>query len=136
MDPDAFEQPRCPFPSCDSSGHLSGKYPGHNFLSCCPRYHGFEATECVENEEERSSREVERGRYRNVLSTPGKKTPKQTSETKSWLANMKQLKETETRDGLVSQYDSLLWKDSLAIAADRIEKEQNDGVTTQGIYYR
>lgn len=49
---------------------------------------------------------------------------------------MKQLKETETRDGLVSQYDSLLWKDSLAIAADRIEKEQNDGVTTQGIYYR
>ena len=120
----------------DSSGHLSGKYPAHNFLSCCPRYHGFEVPECVENEQERSSREGERCRYRTVMSTPGKKAPKQTSETKAWLGNMKHLKETQTSDGLVSEYDGLLWKDSLAIAADRIEKEQNEGISNQGIYYR
>lgn len=49
---------------------------------------------------------------------------------------MKDLKETQTKDGLVSDYDNLLWKDSLAIAADRVEKEQNEGINNQGMYYR
>jgi len=139
LDPETYEPPRCPFPSCDSSGHLSGRYPSHNFLSCCPRYHGFENEECTENDQERSRRESERSRYRNILSTPGKKLPKQTSETKQWVNSIKDLKEKDTENGLVSEYDNLLWKDALAIAADKIEKEQSEGINNQvliGAYYR
>ena len=37
---------KCPFPCCDSQGHLSGKYPTHSMLSTCPKYHGFTPEEC------------------------------------------------------------------------------------------
>ncbi len=36
----------CPFPLCDSSGHLSGKFPSHSMLSTCPKYQGFSSEEC------------------------------------------------------------------------------------------
>jgi len=122
---DYYQPPTCPFPSCDSSGHLSGKYPSHNFLSCCPKFNGLTEEDCEKNDESRSRREIERSRYRNILSTPGKKPPKQTNETKSWLNNIKDLKLNQF--GIVNEYDDLLWKDAMAIAADSIEKEQNEG---------
>lgn len=46
-DDELLEKERvCPFPSCDSSGHLSGKFPSHSMLSTCPKYQGFSPEEC------------------------------------------------------------------------------------------
>jgi hypothetical protein len=49
---------------------------------------------------------------------------------------MKDLRESQANNGLVSGYDNLLWKDALAISAERVEKEQNEGINNQGMYYR
>ena len=41
-----FMERKCPFPACDSEGHLSGKFPTHSLLSTCPKYHDLTLEEC------------------------------------------------------------------------------------------
>jgi len=40
------EERKCPYPGCDSQGHLSGKFDSHYMMCCCPAFHGVDAKSC------------------------------------------------------------------------------------------
>ncbi|CAG7819322.1 unnamed protein product [Allacma fusca] len=128
-DEEALErEKKCPFPCCNSQGHLSGKYSTHSMLTTCPKYHGFTPEECKENADERTKREIERKKYYVPNQPHHKKAIKLSQEAKNWVSKTKELKAHDTVDGLCSQYDLSLWNDALAVAAQRIETEQGEGL--------
>lgn len=139
----------CPLStSCESHGHLSGKFDTHFTLEACPLYHNTTLEACVEFYKERKKREDER---KKAISNSAKKSPKgvhQTNEQRNYQLKVKDLRskwkgpsaDTNESDSggenvgiekdrqprlmnLTSEYDLKLFMEAQAIASEKIEKE-------------
>ncbi|XP_015607212.1 histone acetyltransferase KAT7 isoform X2 [Cephus cinctus] len=145
----AVKERECPLAaSCDSRGHLSGRFDTHFTLEACPLYHNTTPQACVEFYKERKKREDER---RKSMSNLGKKSPKrmhQTNEQRNYQLKVKDLRNkwkgpdgdgNESDSGgephgieknrqprlknLTPDYDLKLFMEAQAIASEKIEKE-------------
>ncbi|KAK0080135.1 hypothetical protein PV325_000390 [Microctonus aethiopoides] len=139
----------CPLAvSCDSQGHLSGKFDTHFTLEACPLYHNSTTQACVEFYKERKKKEEDR---KKAVVNMGKKSPKgmhQTNEQRNYQLKVKELrgkwkrsngddndsdsggeqpgmeKDRQPRlSGLTSDYDLKLFMEAQALASEKIEKE-------------
>ncbi|XP_064470837.1 histone acetyltransferase KAT7-like isoform X2 [Ornithodoros turicata] len=57
------QEDKCPVVGCDSKGHLSGKFPSHATVNCCPVYHNTTPEECEEQCKARLKRKAERQQH-------------------------------------------------------------------------
>ncbi|XP_057336051.1 histone acetyltransferase KAT7 isoform X2 [Microplitis mediator] len=149
----SVKERECPLAaSCDSKGHLSGKFDTHFTLEACPLYHNTTPQACVEFYKERKKREEDR---KKALINVGKKSPKgvphQTNEQRNYQLKIKDLRSKWKRPnddgndsdsggdrsaieqdrqprltGLTSDYDLKLFMEAQAIASEKIEKELKD----------
>ncbi|XP_014299697.1 histone acetyltransferase KAT7 [Microplitis demolitor] len=149
----SVKERECPLAaSCDSKGHLSGKFDTHFTLEACPLYHNTTPQACVEFYKERKKREEDR---KKALINVGKKSPKgvphQTNEQRNYQLKIKELRSKWKRPnddgndsdsggersaiekdrqprltGLTSDYDLKLFMEAQAIASEKIEKELKD----------
>lgn len=139
----------CPLAtSCESHGHLSGKFHTHFTLEACPLYHNTTPQACVEFFKDRKKREDDR---KKAISNLGKKSPKgvhQTNEQRNYQLKIKDLRSkwkgpsTDTNESdsggenqgiekdrqprlsdLTSDYDLKLFMEAQAVASEKIEKE-------------
>ncbi|XP_033225210.1 histone acetyltransferase KAT7 isoform X3 [Belonocnema kinseyi] len=139
----------CPLAAtCESRGHLSGKFETHFTLEACPIYHNTTPEACVEFFKERKKREEDR---KKAITNLGKKSPKgvhQTNEQRNYQLKIKELrKRSKSPSGdanesdsagenveaekdrqprlknLTSDYDLKLFMEAQAIASEKIEKE-------------
>ncbi|XP_046589816.1 histone acetyltransferase KAT7 isoform X1 [Neodiprion lecontei] len=139
----------CPLAlSCDSRGHLSGRFETHFTLEACPLYHNTTPQACVEFYKERKKHEEER---KKALSNLAKKSPKglhQTNEQRNYQLKVKEMRNklkagsgsgNESTSGgehhgiekdrqpkvnnLTSDYDLKLFMEAQAIASEKIERE-------------
>ncbi|XP_043275175.1 histone acetyltransferase KAT7 isoform X2 [Venturia canescens] len=142
----------CPLAvSCDSRGHLSGRFDTHFTLESCPLYHNTTPQACVDFFKERKKREEER---KKSIINLGKKSPKgmhQTNEQRNYQLKVKELRskwKKPSGDGnesdscseppgiekdrqprltdLTPDYDLKLFMEAQALASEKIEKELND----------
>ncbi|KAG8035141.1 hypothetical protein G9C98_001631 [Cotesia typhae] len=94
----SVKEHECPLAaSCDSKGHLSGKFDTHFTLEACPLYHNTTPQACVEFYKERKKREEER---KKALVNIGKKSPKgvhQTTEQRNYQLKVKELRNKSKR---------------------------------------
>ncbi|XP_012265318.2 histone acetyltransferase KAT7 [Athalia rosae] len=139
----------CPLAlTCDSRGHLSGRFDTHFTLEACPVYHNTTPQACVEFYKERRKHEEER---KKALSSLGKKSPKglhQTNEQRNYQLKVKEMR-TKIKSGsgsgnesasggdhqgiekdrqprvanLTPDYDLKLFMEAQAIASEKIERE-------------
>ncbi|XP_012271449.1 histone acetyltransferase KAT7 isoform X2 [Orussus abietinus] len=145
----ATKERECPLAaSCDSSGHLSGRFDSHFTLEACPLYHNTTPQACGEFHKERKKREEER---KKAIANLGKKSPKglhQTNEQRNYQLKVKELRSkwkgadgdsNESDSGgepqgiekdrqprlknLTPDYDLKLFMEAQAIASEKIEKE-------------
>ncbi|XP_074108846.1 lysine acetyltransferase chameau [Cotesia typhae] len=149
----SVKEHECPLAaSCDSKGHLSGKFDTHFTLEACPLYHNTTPQACVEFYKERKKREEER---KKALVNIGKKSPKgvhQTTEQRNYQLKVKELRNKSKRPtdivsndgdkvsgrlsiekdreprlaGLTYDYDLKLFMEAQALASEKIEKELKD----------
>ncbi|XP_034948234.1 histone acetyltransferase KAT7 [Chelonus insularis] len=148
----SVKERECPLAvSCDSQGHLSGKFDTHFTLDACPLYHNTTSQACVEFYKERKKREEDR---KKAMTNMGKKSPKgmhQTNEQRNYQLKVKELRNKWKRPngdgndsdsggeapgiekdrqprltGLTSDYDLKLFMEAQAIASEKIEKELKD----------
>lgn len=131
------EEKGCPFESCHSMGHLSGKFDNHFTLEACPMYHNLSISESKQILYERKKRADERMK---ALDEYEPKKPA-TNEQKTYLQKIRDLRikfkpisnkmsEENRHDekepnlsGIVSDYDLQLFRDAQALASENIENE-------------
>jgi histone acetyltransferase MYST2 len=130
------EKKGCPLESCNSNGHLSGKYEKHFTLEACPEYHNATNEETKIFLAERKKRCDERAK---VLKDYDPKRP-QGNEQRAYLQKLREMRAKfkptvkasdisckEDREpllnGIVSDYDYQLFRDAQAIASENIENE-------------
>lgn len=142
-----IEERTCPLDGCNSTGHISGKIPKHFTLEACPIYHNMTPNQCKEEYAERKKREDNRKKILDIF----KKNPKATNlqEQKQNLQKIKESrakfeyvssdipKSTDTSrepnlEGFVPDYDLKLFRDSQAIAAEKIEEDLKTQPHTKG----
>ncbi|XP_063975962.1 histone acetyltransferase KAT7 isoform X1 [Diachasmimorpha longicaudata] len=148
----SVKERECPLAAtCESFGHLSGKFDMHFTLEACPLYHNTTPQACVEFYKERKKREDER---KKALTNTGKKSPKgmhQTNDQRHYQLKVKDLRTKRSRPngdgndsdsggeppgiekdrqprltGLTSDYDLKLFMEAQALASEKIEKELKD----------
>ncbi|XP_011309579.1 histone acetyltransferase KAT7 isoform X3 [Fopius arisanus] len=148
----SVKERECPLATtCESFGHLSGKFDMHFTLEACPLYHNTTPQACVDFYKERKKHEDER---KKALTNMGKKSPKvmhQTNDQRNYQLKVKDLRSKRSRPngdgndsdsegeppgiekdrqprltGLTSDYDLKLFMEAQALASEKIEKELND----------
>ncbi|XP_050034480.1 histone acetyltransferase KAT7-like isoform X3 [Dermacentor andersoni] len=80
------DEPHCTVAGCDSKGHLSGRFPSHATIECCPLYHNTTAADCEEQYKARTKKKVER--QQQINRQINLKKPVQTPEQKECYQKM------------------------------------------------
>ncbi|XP_036359306.1 histone acetyltransferase KAT7-like [Octopus sinensis] len=146
---DYNENSRCPFPGCDSRGHMTGKHETHRTISGCPLYHNTTADECKKRFEERQKSSEERKKIvKNLNERRDLRRQQPTEEQKEKAQKVIEMrkkgnvalthelkaehllhrtKNGRTREpllkGLASQYDLQLFREAQARACEQMEHE-------------
>lgn len=87
----AEEERKCPLESCDSMGHLSGKFDKHFTVEGCPMYHNLTIQKCKDAIAERKKHEEEHKKAIEAYKKVPKFTPP-TLEQKSFSAKIKEMR--------------------------------------------
>ncbi|XP_044754642.1 histone acetyltransferase KAT7 [Coccinella septempunctata] len=145
-----IEERTCPLESCNSLGHISGKFAKHFTLEACPMYHNMSPSQCKEESIERKKREDNRKRILDIFKKSQKATILQEQKQ-----NLQQIREARSKfeyilpdesktsdtnrepilDGFVPDYDLKLFKDAQAIAAEKIEEDLKTQPHTKATKY-
>ncbi|KAF8794510.1 histone acetyltransferase KAT7-like [Argiope bruennichi] len=142
---------KCPVPSCNSMGHLSGKFDTHFTVATCPIYHNTTAAECEARYKVRIQQRIERQltaessalnkfglrkigptpeqkeQYRQLLDERRKSYNPKSKQNDSASEN-KEIKIVEDKsrqpilDNLAPSYDVELFKEAQACAAEELEE--------------
>lgn len=146
---DYNENSRCPFPGCDSQGHMTGKHDTHRTISGCPLYHNTTADECKKRFEERQKSSEERKKVvKNLNERRDLRRLQPTEEQKDKAQKVNEIrkkgnvplslelqnehlahkeKHGRTREpllkGLASHYDLRLFREAQARACEQMEHE-------------
>ncbi|XP_020287970.1 histone acetyltransferase KAT7 [Pseudomyrmex gracilis] len=143
----ATKERECPLAGCDSRGHLSGKFESHFTLEACPLYHNTTPQACIEFCKERKKREEERKKALSNLAKKPKGVHQPTTEQqRNFQLKIRELRNKWKSEGgnesdsggelqgnekdrqprlnnLTPDYDLKLFKESQAVASEKIEKE-------------
>lgn len=146
---DYNENSRCPFPGCDSQGHMTGKHETHRTISGCPLYHNTTADECKKRFEERQKSSEERKKIvKNLNERRDLRRLQPTEEQKEKTQKVSEIrkkgnvslshelksehlahreKHGRSREpllkGLASHYDLRLFREAQARACEQMEHE-------------
>ncbi|XP_039262803.2 histone acetyltransferase KAT7-like [Styela clava] len=142
----------CPTPSCDSQGHLTGRFERHFTLAACPLYHNLTPENCKANHEAykriREEREFELKNDRTPMHNTRKQSDSGPNETQQKYKNSvnelrsqhfeKQSEKLKNLDrqkhglnreplleGLTSDYDLELFRRAQMLASEELEKEMD-----------
>ncbi|XP_070393442.1 histone acetyltransferase KAT7-like isoform X5 [Dermacentor albipictus] len=133
------DEPHCTVAGCDSKGHLSGRFPSHATIECCPLYHNTTAADCEEQYKARTKKKVER--QQQINRQISLKKPVQTPEQKECYQKMldqrreklsprtrsKGMLESDREPDLSSLapvYDLEMFREAQAKAAEEMEHQR------------
>lgn len=137
--PKEGDEPHCTLAGCDSKGHLSGRFPSHATLECCPLYHNTTAADCEEQYKARTKKKAERQQQINRLSIkkPAVQTPEQKERYQKLLEQRKEKLSPRTRSrgilnsdlepdlsSLTPVYDLDMFREAQAKAAEEMEVQR------------
>ncbi|KAL3211795.1 hypothetical protein MRX96_036271 [Rhipicephalus microplus] len=133
------DEPHCTVSGCNSKGHLSGRFPSHATIDCCPLYHNTTAGDCEEQYRARTKKKVER--QQQMSRQINLKKPVQTTEQKERyqkiLEHRREKMSPRTRsrgmldsdrepdlNGLAPVYDLEMFREAQAKAAEEMEHQR------------
>ncbi|KAH6930279.1 hypothetical protein HPB50_012291 [Hyalomma asiaticum] len=133
------DEPHCTVAGCDSKGHLSGRFPSHATIECCPLYHNTTAADCEEQYRARTKKKVERQQQinRQINLKKPVQTPEQKERYQKILEQRKEKLSPRTRSrgmldsdhepdlgGLAPVYDLEMFREAQAKAAEEMEHQR------------
>ncbi|XP_037516705.1 histone acetyltransferase KAT7 isoform X3 [Rhipicephalus sanguineus] len=133
------DEPHCTVTGCDSKGHLSGRFPSHATVECCPLYHNTTAADCEEQYRARTKKKVERQQQinRQINLKKPVQTPEQKERYQKILEQRKEKMSPRTRSrgmldsnhepdlsSLAPVYDLEMFREAQAKAAEEMEHQR------------
>uniref|UniRef100_A0A131YXD6 Histone acetyltransferase n=1 Tax=Rhipicephalus appendiculatus TaxID=34631 RepID=A0A131YXD6_RHIAP len=133
------DEPHCTVSGCDSKGHLSGRFPSHATIECCPLYHNTTAADCEEQYRARTKKKVERQQQinRQVNLKKPVQTPEQKDRYQKILEQRREKMSPRTRSrgmldsdrepdlsSLAPVYDLEMFREAQAKAAEEMEHQR------------
>lgn len=133
------DEPHCTVAGCDSKGHLSGRFPSHATIECCPLYHNTTAADCEEQYRARTKKKVERQQQinRQISFKKPVQTPEQKERYQKMLDQRREKLSPRTRSkgmldsdrepdlsSLAPVYDLEMFREAQAKAAEEMEHQR------------
>lgn len=133
------DEPHCTVAGCDSKGHLSGRFPSHATIECCPLYHNTTAADCEEQYRVRTKKKVERQQQinRQISFKKPVQTPEQKERYQKMLDQRREKLSPRTRSkgmldsdrepdlsSLAPVYDLEMFREAQAKAAEEMEHQR------------
>ncbi|XP_075549117.1 histone acetyltransferase KAT7-like isoform X4 [Dermacentor variabilis] len=133
------DEPHCTVAGCDSKGHLSGRFPSHATIECCPLYHNTTAADCEEQYKARTKKKVERQQQinRQISLKKPVQTPEQKECYQKMLDQRREKLSPRTRSkgmldsdrepdlsSLAPVYDLEMFREAQAKAAEEMEHQR------------
>jgi histone acetyltransferase MYST2 len=155
------EERKCGVEGCDSNGHLGGQFDKHFMIEACPVYHNMNLAQTMEHLMERQKRDEERkkmstsevvrkgqltneqrqyqqrikdirSKFKPTSTTPVVTTAATLQEKKDMRAKEEKEEREANLNGIVSEYDLMLFREAQAVASENIENELRQYSSTKG----